>query len=608
MKEKNVKPYESRFIDKNGEIHYVETHLKTLKKEGKIFAFNVISHDITERKKAEEELQRSRESFKTLTENSPDLIIRLDRDLRYVYINSTVTEKTGKPPEYYIGKTYEEAEIPGKYATAWKESNLKALETGEIQHQEFEFPAINGLRFIESTIVPEFNVNGEIESLLVVSRDITESKKMENALKESEEKFRELFNKANDTITLGELTEDGKPGKFIEVNDAASRNLGYSTEELLNMTPLDIIQKEIDKAPENARKIFKTGSSKFETVHITKDGSKIPVEVNTHLFKFRGKDVILGISRDITERKKAEEEIKNRSTKVDILNRIITTANRSDNIESLLSDVLNLTLELMNFEGGGIYLINEDTKIAKIIHYKGLPEDFIETVYSMPINEYPYSEVFINGKSMFMDRYDKLRPEYSQWQLKSGATVPIYSKNKIIGAFNIANRKLHYFKDDEKQLIKSIGREIGNTLTKLITEDNLKKTIEKLELSNEELRSFAYVASHDLQEPLRTIASFTQLLERRYKGQFDEDADEFMDFIVEAAIRMKAQIEGLLEYSRIATKGKELKMVNINEILNQTINNLNTLIKESNAEITFEELPIVMGDADQLQRVFQNLI
>jgi PAS domain S-box-containing protein len=136
----------------------------------------------------------------------------------------------------------------------------------------------------------------------------------------------------------------------------------------------------------------------------------------------------------------------------------------------------------------------------------------------------------------------------------------------------------------------------------------LKNTIDELKRSNEELEKFAYVASHDLQEPLRTIASFTQLLEHRYKGKFDEDADEFMDYVVDAAIQMKNQIKGLLEYSRISMKGKEFQPLNIGDVLNQTIYNLKTSIKESNAKITCDELPTVMGDEDQLQRVFQNLI
>ena len=162
-------------------------------------------------------------------------------------------------------------------------------------------------------------------------------------------------------------------------------------------------------------------------------------------------------------------------------------------------------------------------------------------------------------------------------------------------------------------IINYHGRGVYLTASRDITErkkaeNELKETLKELERSNTELEQFAYVSSHDLQEPLRTIASFTQLLERRYKGKFDSDADEFMDYIVEAAVRMKEQIEGLLEYSRVATKGKEFKLVDVNLILNQTIQTLNTSIEESKAKITLDELPTVMGDADQLQRVFQNLI
>ncbi len=136
----------------------------------------------------------------------------------------------------------------------------------------------------------------------------------------------------------------------------------------------------------------------------------------------------------------------------------------------------------------------------------------------------------------------------------------------------------------------------------------LNKTIEELKRSNNELKQFAYVSSHDLQEPLRTIASFTQLLERRYKGQLDGDADEFMEYIVDASVRMKQQINDLLDYSRISTEGKEFKLVNTNLILSQAIFNLKSSIDENNAEITYGELPDVVADGDQLRRVFQNLV
>jgi signal transduction histidine kinase len=162
------------------------------------------------------------------------------------------------------------------------------------------------------------------------------------------------------------------------------------------------------------------------------------------------------------------------------------------------------------------------------------------------------------------------------------------------------------FKDtDGSLLIMEFGIDITERKKAL---EHLKEAMKELKRSNEELQQFAYISSHDLQEPLRTITSFTQLLQMRYKGKFDSDADEFMEYTVEAAIRMKAQIEGLLEYSRVGTKGGEFKPVDMNEILNTTIQNLDSLINKSKSNMIIDELPTVMGDPNQLQRVFQNLI
>ncbi|MGF7119078.1 sensor histidine kinase [Methanobacterium oryzae] len=136
----------------------------------------------------------------------------------------------------------------------------------------------------------------------------------------------------------------------------------------------------------------------------------------------------------------------------------------------------------------------------------------------------------------------------------------------------------------------------------------LDKLIEELKRSNEELEQFAYVASHDLQEPLRAIISFTQLLERRYKGQLDSDADEFMDYIIDAAERMQQLINGLLQYSRVTTQGNKFQPVNINNVVNDVLFNLRTSIEENNAEITVDKLPTVTIDKLQLLQLFQNII
>jgi PAS domain S-box-containing protein len=136
----------------------------------------------------------------------------------------------------------------------------------------------------------------------------------------------------------------------------------------------------------------------------------------------------------------------------------------------------------------------------------------------------------------------------------------------------------------------------------------LRAAYEELARSNSELQQFAYVASHDLQEPLRMIGSYTQLLERRYGDKFDQDAREFMGFIVEGATRMKQLIEDLLAYSRVGTRGKELQRVQSQAALDRALVNLRAAIEANGAAVTHGELPEVNADDTQLTQLLQNLI
>lgn len=184
------------------------------------------------------------------------------------------------------------------------------------------------------------------------------------------------------------------------------------------------------------------------------------------------------------------------------------------------------------------------------------------------------------------------------------------------------------------QSIEKMSESIGHTITALQKEveerihaqaelqshrDHLEELVElrtgevrhaneELERSNKELQQFAYVVSHDLQEPLRMVASYLQLLERRYKGKLDASADDFIHFAVDGALRMKALIESMLHYSRVQTKGKPPVPVETEPLLKSIIQNMEVLISEKRATITHDPLPRVMADEVQLGQVFQNLI
>jgi PAS domain S-box-containing protein len=140
------------------------------------------------------------------------------------------------------------------------------------------------------------------------------------------------------------------------------------------------------------------------------------------------------------------------------------------------------------------------------------------------------------------------------------------------------------------------------------SEEHLVKAVGDLKRSNDELQQFTYVSSHDLQEPLRMVASYTQLLAKRYKGRLDSDADEFIAFAVDGCNRMQGLIQDLLAYSRTGTNEKALREISGDDALKEALTNLRTTIGESGAVVTHDSLPVIQADDTQLTQVFQNLV
>jgi PAS domain S-box-containing protein len=204
---------------------------------------------------------------------------------------------------------------------------------------------------------------------------------------------------------------------------------------------------------------------------------------------------------------------------------------------------------------------------------------------------------------------------------RRNSPCPFCTNDKIFGE-NIGKTYIWEFKNrvDERwyrcadKAIKwTDGRMVRFELASDITErkeaeNKLKKTNKKLEKSNKELEQFAYVASHDLQEPLRMISSFTKLFERKYQDQVDKDGREFIEYIVEGANRMQKLIEDLLKFSRIQTRGKPFKLIDVDSILEQVERNLKMRIEETDTEIIYNNLPKIKGDPSQMILLFQNLI
>ncbi|MGH7771240.1 MAG: GAF domain-containing protein [Candidatus Binatia bacterium] len=207
--------------------------------------------------------------------------------------------------------------------------------------------------------------------------------------------------------------------------------------------------------------------------------------------------------------------------------------------------------------------------------------------------------------------------------VKSYLGLPLISREqKAIGVLAAHSRTERDFTEEEIALAKQFAsgaataienarfyEEIKNQAQELENVNNLlARQAAELARSNAELEQFAYVASHDLQEPLRMVASYTQLLAKRYKGKLDADADEFITYAVDGATRMQGLVKDLLAYSRVGTRGKDFEPTDCSAILNKALTNLKAAIEQSDAVVTHDSLPTVMADGTQLAQLFQNLI
>ncbi|MGA2974820.1 MAG: PAS domain S-box protein [Spirochaetia bacterium] len=231
--------FTKRFIHKNGSWVWVDLSSAARRdKEGKPINLITTIIDITEQKRAEEELKNSEMQYRTLAENSPDLIARFDRQLRHLYVNSTAA-KAGlryATPEEYVGKTIIEAGVSEQEAKKWEERIRTVFETGQIVDVEDAFKTPNGLNYFNTKFIPEFAPDRSIHSVQSIARDITERKRAEAAQRKSEDKFSKAFRASPDVLVISRRDN----GLIIETNDSWERLFGYSREEAIGSHSLEM--------------------------------------------------------------------------------------------------------------------------------------------------------------------------------------------------------------------------------------------------------------------------------------------------------------------------------------------------------------------------------
>jgi GAF domain-containing protein len=197
---------------------------------------------------------------------------------------------------------------------------------------------------------------------------------------------------------------------------------------------------------------------------------------------------------------------------------------------------------------------------------------------------------------------------FRKHSLVSYLGVPLVVKAEILGVLGFYTREEHDFSAEEVEFLTTLASEAAIAIHNSQLYEQSRRQAMELERSNAELEQFAYVASHDLQEPLRMVTGYTQLLAKRYGDKLDQNANEYIDYAVDGAKRMQALIHDLLTYSRVGTRAKEFAPTDCGAVVAETLRALQPAIEESAATVTHDPLPTVMGDESQLLQLFQNLI
>jgi PAS domain S-box-containing protein len=343
-----VRNYPTLGLRKDGSIINVSLTVSPIKdSNGNINGVSIISRDVTPEKRAEKELQKSEKRYRFLVENAQVGILLIDPDGKIVDINPKFLEMCGSRSEE-VSRRVNLLRTPEVVKSGFSGDFRRCLETGEDVSSERKYLSQWGKEtYSQFHLTPIKDEDGDVVNVLATFSDITYRKKMEETLKESEEKFREVFNNANDAVYLHEIVDE-MPGRYMEVNDVSCNMLGYKREELLEMTLEDVSCKNGDEIRSIIRELLTEGSKTFESKHQTKEGDMIPVEVSSHIFKLRKRDVIVSVARDVTPWKEAEKIVKDSLKEKELL--LQEVHHRVKNNLMIISSLLNLQSRYINDE------------------------------------------------------------------------------------------------------------------------------------------------------------------------------------------------------------------------------------------------------------------
>jgi hypothetical protein len=558
---------------------------------------------------AHAESESARIRITNLLESITDAFFALDKKWRFTYVNGQAELLLQKKQNELLGQSIWEVFPELIDTTFHREYHRAILEQVSVEFEGF-YPPLNSWFQVHAYPAKD--------GLSVYFQDITERRRTAEALRESEERWQLALHGNNDGIWDWNLKTNE-----VFFSTRWKEMLGYKDHEVSNgwdeWTKL-IHPDEQDWVLQAFQDHFakKTPFYVCEYRVQCQDGSyKWILDRGQALWDASGDIVrMVGSYTDITDRKQADEELKRQNLRSQLFAEITLKIRESLQIDEILKTSVTEVQKLLQADRVLIFQLEADgsgTVVQEAV-LPGWPVILGRNIFDSCFKE-EYIERYRKGRVSTIENVETAyiqpchREFLQQFAIKANLVVPIIVRENIWGLLLAhqcaAPRRWNNF---ETELLKQLANQIGIALSQAQLLEKESQQSQELARSNAELEQFAYVASHDLQEPLRMVTSYLQLLERRYKNQLDANADQFINYAVDGARRMQTLINDLLNYSRVSTRGQPFMRVNCSVVLEQAIANLQIAIADSEAVVTHDPLPEVMADATQLTQVFQNLI
>ena len=448
--------------------------------------------------------------------------------------------------------------------------------------------------------------------VLVTLMDITDRKRNEEALVASEGRYRTLVENIPQKIFVKDRAH-----RWVSMNRNFAADLGVEPEEAIGRPDSDFLpERLVEKYHADDLRTIETGeTSEFDEEYIEEGEPRIVHTIKTPVRDDSGQPAgVLGIFWDVTEQHQRETRLQQYLHELSMRDQISQVFLAADD-EDMYTQVLDVVLDAMKSPFGVFGYIDErgdlvvPTMTRTVWDKCQVPDKrFVFPRETWGDSTWPTS--LREQRTICVNEASSRVPE-GHIPITRNLALPLVHQRKVVGLLQVANKETDYTQDDIA-LMETLGNMIAPVLDGRVTRDRqerqLRATLSDLKRSNQELEQFAYVASHDLQEPLRMVSSYTQLLGERYREDLDDKARKFIDYAVDGASRMQRLINDLLSFSRVTTRGAEFTNVDSHEILGAALANLQVAIEESGALVTNDELPVVRADPSQLTQLFQNLV